>query len=82
MAKIVKSDSAPEGPVKVSVGSISFEVPYETDDLDVIAFAEENEYLTVEHDKPVEVPAPVPRNSATEPPRSAVAGSPKNGDNE
>ncbi len=54
MAKIVRSDKAPEGTVRVSIGSTSFKVDegghYETDDLDVIAYADSDEYLDVEYD--------------------------------
>lgn len=55
MAKIVRSDSAPEGTIRVLLGSHSIKIDeggsYETDDLDVIAYAEADEYLDVEHEQ-------------------------------
>ena len=53
MAKIVKSDKAPEGPVTVSLANTTFDASdgYETDDLDFIAYAESDDYLEVVYEE-------------------------------
>lgn len=55
MAKISKSADAPEGLIKVGVGSTSFKVdddsPFETDDLTLLEYAASDPYLEVSHDE-------------------------------
>lgn len=56
MARITKSDSAPNDLTRVTLGSFDFEVPFETDNESVVADARANPFLSVEADEPAADP--------------------------
>lgn len=51
MAKIVLSDTAPEGAKKFSLASAEIEVPFETNDNEILSNARQHPWLSVEEPK-------------------------------